>query len=247
VILRTPERVFSFLLIAAAAAISLPTNAAPANGAGVPTAHTKPASGANAHMSAAPDNDKDEDDSSDDLKPGETYHLIGFALSGSKHIDANALIAALPQHKGDPITPAQIEADTNTIKKALTARHVHFAEVTTALLHREAPGHFVWVMWDIQHIDAFSRAPYQGVWAFGGQTFSGNKALTNEQLEKAIDLKPGEKVREGAISDARTGMEQAYDKVFPGKPVKMAVTLDLKVKPSRVATFAWRITEPPAK
>ena len=120
-------------------------------------------------------------------------------------------------------------------------------EVTAALLQREGPGHFIWVIWDIQHIDAFSRAPFQGFWKFGGQTFSGNKALTNEQLEKAIGLKPGERVREGAISDARTGMEQAYDKVFPGKTVKIAVKLNLTMKPSRVATFTWQITEPPAR
>jgi len=251
VILQTCDRVFALLLIAAATAISLPANATPINGAGVaavPTAPAKPASGASAHTSAAPDDDNDDNDKGfAPLKPGESYHLIGFALSGSKHIDADALIAALPEHKGDPISVAQIKADTDTIKKALTARHVHFDEVTAALLQREAPGHFIWVIWDIQHIDAFSRAPYQGFWTFGGQTFSGNKALTKEQLEKAIGLKPGERVREGAISDARTGMEQAYDKVFPGKTVKIAVTLNLRVKPSRVATFTWQITEPPAR
>jgi hypothetical protein len=249
VISQTRDRVLALLLIAAAASISLPANAAPTNGAGVaavPTAPAKPASGAAAHNSAASDKDHDDKDSAPP-KRRESYHLIGFGLSGSKHIDAPALIAALPQHKGDPITAAQIKADTDTIKKALTARHVHFDDVTTTFLQRVGPGHFIWVLWDIQHIDAFSRGPYQGLWAFGGQTFSGNKALTNEQLEKAIDLKLGERVREGAISDARTGMEQAYDKIFPGKPVKIAVTLKLSLKPSRVATFAWRITEPPSK
>ncbi|MGH6890552.1 MAG: hypothetical protein ACREHF_15420 [Rhizomicrobium sp.] len=247
-ILQTLDRVFALLLIAAATAISLSANATPIEGAGVaavPTAPAKPASGATAHASAVPDDDNDK--GSSPLKPGESYRLLGFSLSGSKHIDADALIAALPQHKGDPINDAQIRADTDTIKKTLTARHVHFAEVTTTLLQREGPGHLTWVIWDIQHIDAFSRAPFQGFWTFGGQTFSGNKALTNEQLEKAIGLKPGERIREGAISDARTGMEQAYDRVFPGKTVKIAVTLNLKVKPSRVATFTWQITEPPGR
>jgi outer membrane protein assembly factor BamA len=103
------------------------------------------------------------------------------------------------------------------------------------------------VVWDIQHIDAFSRLPYQGFWTFGGQTFSGNKALTNQQLEKAIDLKPGERVREGALSDAITGMEQAYDKVFPGQKVKIGGKLKVKAKPVRVATFEWQITEPSTK
>ena len=71
--------------------------------------------------------------------------------------------------------------------------------------------------------------------------------MTNEQLEKAIDLKPDERVREGAISDAITGMQQAYDKIFPGKTVKIKGKLKLTLKPARVADFEWQIVEPPAK
>jgi hypothetical protein len=263
VILQTRNSVLALLLLAAGAPAAVtPTNAAPAGAAASGTAPAKPASGT-ASPNAAPPNasvpgkpgaadadDNDADDKDRDfppMKPGESYHLLGFSLSGSKHIDADALIATLPEHKGDPIAGAQIKADTDKIKKALTARHVHFAEVTTALVEREGPGHRIWVIWDIQHIDAFSRVPYQGYWKFGGQTFSGNKALTNEQLEKAIDLKPGERVREGAISDARTGMEQAYDKVFPGQTVKIGGKLKLTLTPARVANFEWQITEPPAK
>jgi len=271
VILQTRNSVLALLLLAAPApatspsATAAPTNAAPA---GVPAAGAGPAkaaSGAAATNAATPnasvpgkrgaadaDDDNDDDDDNKDpdfppLKPGESYHLLGFSLSGSKHIDADALIATLPEHKGGSITDAQIKADADKIKKALTARHVHFAEVTTALVQREGPDHRIWVIWDIQHIDAFSRVQYQGYWKFGGQTFSGNKALTNEQLEKAIDLKPGERVREGAISDARTGMEQAYDKVFPGQTVKIGGKLKLTLTPARVASFEWQITEPPAK
>ncbi len=195
-------------------------------------------------------NDNDKDDDAKDfppLKRGESYHLIGFSLSGSKHIDEDALIAMLPEHQGDPISTAQVKANTEKIKKALTARHVHFSEVTTAYLQRSGPDHCVWVIWDIQHIDVFSRLPYQGYWRFGGQTFSGNKALTGKQLEEAVALKPDERVREGAISDAITGMEQAYDKVFPGKVVKIQGKLKLTLKPVRIANFEWQITEPPAK
>jgi hypothetical protein len=267
VISLTRNSVLGLLMLAAAAtsplATATPTNAAPAPAgalaAGV--AQETPASGAAASNAAAPgvsvpgkagatDADEDNNDNDPDfppLKPGEPYHLLGFSLSGSKHIDADALIATLPQHKGDPITDAQIKTDTDTIKKALTARHVHFAELTTGVVQREGPGHLVWVIWDIQHIDAFSRLQYQGYWKFGGQTFSGNKALTDEQLEKAIDLKPGERVREGAISDARTGMEQAYDRIFPGQRVKIGGKLKLTTAPVRVATFEWQISEPPAK
>ncbi|HEX3663793.1 MAG TPA: hypothetical protein VHU23_00965 [Rhizomicrobium sp.] len=235
------------MLIAAATAISLQANATPIKGAGVAAvsaAPAKPASVATAHTSAAPD---DDDEDTPPLKPGESYRLLGFRISGSKHIDVHALVTALPQHIGDPISDAQIKADSDTIKKALTALHVHFAEVTTSILQRVGPGHLTLVVWDIQHIDAFSGLPYQGFWTFDGQTFSGNKALTNQQLEKAIDLKPGERVREGALSDAITGMEQAYDKVFPGQKVKIGGKLKLKAKPVRVATFEWQITEPSTK
>jgi hypothetical protein len=273
VILQTRNCVLALLLLAAAAlatsapATAAPTSAAPAGAPAPGAAPANPASGAAAPNAAAPgaslpgksgaaraDDDNDDNDNDNDndpdfppLKPGEPYHLLGFSLSGSKHIDADALIATLPEHKGDPITDAQIKTDADKIKKALAAQHVHFAEVTTGLVQREGPGHLVWVIWDIQHIDAFSRLQYQGYWKFGGQTFSGNKALTNEQLEKAVDLKPGERVREGAISDARTGMEQAYDKVFPGQTVKIGGKLKLTLTPARVANFEWQITEPPAR
>lgn len=259
-ILQMRDSVLALLWLAAAAlATATPTNATPAGAPAAGAAPSKPASGAAAATAAtqrasvsvksgginADDGDNDPD--FPPLKPGESFHLLGFSLSGSKHIDADALIATLPEHKGDPINDAEVKADTDKIKKELIARHVHFAEVTTGFVRRQGPEHLVWVVWDIQHIDAFSRLPYQGYWKFGGQTFSGNKALSNEQLEKAIDLKPGERVREGAISDARTGMEQAYDKVFPGRTVKIGGKLKLTTTPARVATIEWQITEPPAK
>jgi hypothetical protein len=205
---------------------------------------------ANGKSGAADDDDDDDDDDAKDfppLKPGEHFHLIAFSISGSKHIDEDALSATLPEHVGEPFTDAQIKADTDKIKTALIAQHVHFADVTTSFMQREGPDHCVGIVWDIQHIDAFSQLPYQGYWKFGGQTFSGNKALTNEQLEKAIDLAPNERVREGSMSDAVTGMLQAYDKVFPGQTVKIEGKLRLTVKPARVANFEWQITEPPAK
>jgi hypothetical protein len=220
-------------------------------------AASKPAThGASATAKPAAKNSDDDDDDDDaedakdfpPLKPGESSHLIAFAIDGSKHIDEDALIATLPEHVGDPITNEQVKVDTDKIKKELTALHVHFAEVTTGLVQRAGPDHCVWVIWDIQHIDAFSHLPFQGFWKFGGQTFSGNKSLTSEQLEKAIGLKPDERVREGSISDAITGMQQAYDKVFPGQTVKVEGKLKLTLKPERVANFEWQIDEPaPAK
>jgi hypothetical protein len=223
----------------------------------------KPKSASATGKSKAADNDDDDTKDFPPLKPGEHFHLIAFDISGSKHIDEDALIATLPEHTGDPFTNAQIEADTDKIKKELTAQHVHFADLTTSYMQREGADHCVGIVWDIQHIDAFSQLPYQGYWKFGGQTFSGNKALTNEQLEKAIDLQLGERVREGSMSDAVTGMQQAYDKVFPGREVKIKGELKLTTKPApeltpkptgappmkpvRVANFEWQITEPAGK
>jgi hypothetical protein len=247
--------VLALLLLAAAA----PANAVPP-GSPPPTAPpptAPPTTGAPAPAKAAikaatvagkpgkPDADDDNDPDFPPMKPGDKYHLLGFSISGSKHIDADALIATLPEHEGDPITQAQVKADTDRIKKALAALHVHFSEVTAGFVQREGPDHGVYVVWDIQHVDPFSRLQYQGYWKFGGQTFSGNKALSRDQLDKAIGLKPGDRVREGAVSDARTGMEQAYEKVFPGQTVKIGGKL--KLAPGRVATIEWQITEPAAK
>lgn len=258
---RTRSWFLALLLIAAGALAALPAAAAakkdvapscapPPN---VDRLRTDPADGKAAAgkkgAATAKDDDGDFNDDKDfpPLKPGESFHLIGFTIGGSKHIDEDALIAMLPEHVGDPIGDAQVKADTDKIKKALTKLHVHYAEVTTGLVQRQGPDHCVWVVWDIQHIDAFSQLPYQGFWKFAGQTFSGNKALTDKQLEDAIGLKPGERVREGAISDAITGMQQAYDKVFPGKTVKIKGKLKLTLKPVRLANFEWDIAEPAAK
>jgi hypothetical protein len=267
VTLQTRNHSFAMLFIAGVALATLspatatPTQVVPSCAPLPAKAPANPGSAAGASKPAAQGtsvtgkrNAKDSDDNDDDdakdfppLKKGESFHLIGFSLSGSNHIDEDALIATLPEHTGDPIIAAQIKADTDKIKKALTARHVHFAEVTTGLMQRAGPDHCAWVVWDIQHVDAFSQLQYQGFWKFGGQTFSGNKALTSEQLEKAVDLEPGEKVREGAISDAITGIQQAYDKIFPGQTVKVEGKLKLTLKPERVANFEWQINEPPAK
>ncbi|HEX3878897.1 MAG TPA: hypothetical protein VHW24_18045 [Bryobacteraceae bacterium] len=219
----------------------------PASGAAAPNAaHPQ---GSAKDQRTAKDSDDDDNDDKDfpPLKPGQSLHLIAFSIEGSKHIDENALIATLPEHVGDPISEAQIKANTEKIKKALTARHVHFADITIGMLQREGPDHCVRVIWGIQHIDAFSQLPYQGYWKFGGQTFSGNKALSNEQLEKAVDLKLGDLVREGDISDGITGIQQAYDKIFPGQTVKVKGKLKLTLKPERLANFEWQIEEPPAK
>jgi len=244
---RTRNSFLAMLLFAAvapatsSAATAVPKSVAPS------CAPMDDAAPAKSPSNAANDDDKNDAKDFPPLKPGESFHLIGFSIGGSKHIDEDALVATLPEHQGDSISDAQVKADTDKIKKALIALHVHFAEVTTGLVQRAGPDHCVWVVWDIQHIDAFSRLPYQGRWKFGGQTFSGNKALSDKQLEKAIDLKPDERVREGAISDAITGMQQAYAKVFPGQTVKIEGKLKLILKPARVASFEWQIIEPPAK
>jgi hypothetical protein len=274
---------FLAMLLLAAAALATPSAANPApapkdmvpscapldHGAaakspsGPAAPDVKPDSASATGKSGAADNDDDDAKDFPPLKPGQHLHLIGFSVSGSKHIDEDALISMLPEQVGYPLTTAQIQADTATIKKALTALHVHFAEVTTSLMQREGADHCVGVVWDIQHIDAFSQLRYQGYWKFGGQTFSGNKVLTSEQLEKAIDLKPDELIREGAMSDAVTGMQQAYAKKFPGQEVKIKGELRLTAKPApgqtlkpaggqrpkliRVAKFEWQIIEPSAK
>jgi outer membrane protein assembly factor BamA len=234
--------VLALLLLAGAAQLPQTSDATPPS-APAAKPHAAPAAG---KPGAADADDSDDNDDKDfpPLKPGESFHLIKFQIDGSTHIDTDALIATLPEHKGDPIDDAKIKADTDKIEKALAVRHVH-GRLMTALMQREGPDHGLRVEWVIQNDDALAKAG--GFWKFGGQTFSGNRALTSEQLAKAIDLKPGERVGAGSVSDARTGMEQAYDKVFPGKKVKITGKLKLTLKPVRTVNFQWQITEPPAK
>jgi len=169
------------------------------------------------------------------------YHLLGFSLSGTKRVDTDALVASLPQHEGEPITQAQITADTDRMRLALKARHVH-GDLTTALLEAEGRGHHIWVLWDIQPDDVLSNLPLNGKRYFAGQTFSGNQKLTTEALSAATGFHQGDKMPIGSIGDARTGIEQAYDTALRGAPVK--IIGKIKIKEDRAVTIDWQITEP---
>jgi outer membrane protein assembly factor BamA len=169
------------------------------------------------------------------------YHLLGFGLSGTKRVNTDALIASLPQHAGDVITPAQIKADAALIGAALTAHHVH-GDMTTATMEREGKGHYIWVLWDVHLTDPLARLPYRGVLHFASQSFAGNVTLSADRLAAATGLHPGDKMPVGSVSDARTGIEQAYDAVLHGAPV--TVQGKVIVKKGNAVVIDWVITEP---
>jgi hypothetical protein len=172
---------------------------------------------------------------------GPVYHLLGFSLRGTKRVDLNALVAALPQHEGDLITSAEIKANAERIGAELAARHVH-GNLTTAILEREGKGHYIWVIWDIQKMDAMSHLPLRAGRHFGSQSFTGNIRLSTDQLSAATGFHPGDPMPDGSVGDARTGIEQAYDKVLPGVPVAVKGAVALKKDDSVV--IKWMITEP---
>ena len=149
-------------------------------------------------------------------RPEIAYHLLGFSLAGTKRVNTDALIAALPEHEGDVITAADINKDRDTIRAALEARHVH-GDMTTTLLEREGEGHHVWVIWDVHLVDALSFVRGRRALRFAGQSFAGNVKLSADALAAATNLHPGDKLPDGRISDARTGIEQSYDLVPTAK------------------------------
>ncbi len=169
------------------------------------------------------------------------YHLLGFSLGGTDRLDTDALIATLPQHKGDVITRAEIDNDTIRIKAALNAAHVH-GDMTTAMLEREGKGHYLMVVWEVHLVDALSYAHPDRERRFGDQTFSGNVKLSADELTAATKLKPGQAMPDGSVGDARTGIEQAYDKALPGKPVEVSGKVVLKK--DHTVSINWHINEP---
>jgi outer membrane protein assembly factor BamA len=172
---------------------------------------------------------------------GPIYHLLGFSLSGTKRVDTDALVATLPQHEGDVITSAEIKEDADRIREVLKARHVH-GDMTTALLEREGKGHHIWVIWDVHLVDALSFAPASRKRHFASQSFSGNVKLSTQALMTATGLHPGDKMPDGSLSDARTGIEQAYDAALHGAPVE--VKAKIKVQKGNDVVIDWQITEP---
>jgi hypothetical protein len=169
------------------------------------------------------------------------YHLLGFSLRGTKRVDTDALVAALPQHEGDVITNAEIRANAEKIRLALKAAHVH-GDMTTAILEREGPGHHIWVLWDVHGEDALSFVPFHGKRHLETQTFSGNVKLSTDALIAATGLHPGDPMPDGRLGDARTGIEQAYDKAMPGAAVQ--VKGKVKLKKDNSVLIDWQITEP---
>jgi outer membrane protein assembly factor BamA len=177
-----------------------------------------------------------------DAKAGPVYHLLGFSLSGSKRIDPDAIIATLPQHEGDPITRDQIKQDADQVRAILKKRHIH-GDMTTAILEQEGKkGHQIWVIWDIQLTDPLSFVPLRHPRHFASQTFTGNTALTTDQLTAIAGLHAGDLMRDGKLSDVRTTIEQAYDKALPGKDV--TVKGKVKLKKDDTIVIDWQITEP---
>ena len=171
------------------------------------------------------------------------YHLLGFSLRGTTRVNTDALVASLPQHEGDVITNADIKQNADTIRRALQAKHVH-GNITTMILERHGPGHHVWVMWDLQPDDALLYIPLTGQRHFAGQTFSGNVKLSTGALVEATGLHPGDKMPDGRVGDARTGIEQAYDEAMPGATVQVKGKVKLKKDNSIVVD--WQIVEPKA-
>ena len=169
------------------------------------------------------------------------YRLLGFSLGGTKSVDTDALVAALPQHEGDIITASQIKKNADLIRSELAARHVH-GDMTTALFEREGPGHHVWVVWDVHLVDALSYVPKRRKWHFTSQTFSGNHKLSVQQLVAATGLHEGDAMKEGRISEARTGIEQSYDAALHAANV--AVNGKVKLTKDGAVIIDWQITEP---
>jgi len=169
------------------------------------------------------------------------YHLLGFNLRGTKRVNTDALVDALPQHAGDKITDADIKADADSLGRALKARHVH-GELTTVYLEREGGGHYIWVLWDLQKIDALSYAPRRGKLHLDSQSFVGNTKLDAAKLALATGLHPGDPLPDGSLSDARTGIEQAYDPILHGASVDARAKA--KIKKDNGVVVEWDITEP---
>jgi hypothetical protein len=168
------------------------------------------------------------------------YHLAGFDLTGTDRVDTKALLATLPQHEGDVITQEEIKEDADRIRAALKAQHVH-GDMTTVTLERYGKGHYIKVVWEVHLSDALSYIAYKGPRYFDSQTFSGNVKLSTAQLTAATELTKGQNMPDGTVGDARTGIEQAYDKALPGETV--GVIGKVILKKDRTVSIHWQITE----
>ncbi len=219
-----------------AAALLLATASTPSARAQTIPAHSAPAD-------AAPHQAKHAAGKTSRGKGVPVYHLLGFSLSGSKRINADAIIATLPQHEGDAITDADVQEDANRVRAILKTRHIHGDMTAATLEQEEVKGHQIWVIFDIQLRDALSDVPLRNPRHFASQTFTGNVKLSTEQLTAITGLHTGDPMRDGKLSDVRTALEQAYDTALPGVPV--AVRGKVKLRKDDTVVIDWQISESP--
>jgi hypothetical protein len=227
------------LLLYSAAVLMLaaPSLTAPAQGASPPASAQSNSETAGVTV---PGSEKAHGNAADDGK-GPRYHLLGFALRGTKRVNADALVNALPQHEGDVITPAQMKQDTDILGAALKAHHVHGQLVMATLVPETKPDH-IWVIWQLEPNDVIAMQPAIVPWNLVGQSFSGNTKLSTNALIAATGLHAGQRMRDGSVGDARTGIEQAYDAALHGAPVDVKGKVTFKKDHTMIIN--WMITEP---
>ena len=170
-----------------------------------------------------------------------TYVVDKVTITGSKTVPTQTLLDSIQTHKGAHVTQADIVADQDTITKVLGKANV-VGGIKTSMATKSN-----------KHIEVTFALDDQGAQAptvthvapkLHAETFTGNVALTSDQLTAAAGLKIGQDLTNEMITAAQKAIAAAYTALK--KPIDANVSAAI-TQSQGGADVAWKIIESKTK
>jgi outer membrane protein assembly factor BamA len=171
----------------------------------------------------------------------QSYVLDKIHINGLKSVSPDEARAALNEKVGTKVTTDDLVADVTVLEKALEAKHVvGSVKVSMANKHNG-------------HIDSIFDVTDNGIQTptvvtvapkLNDQVFTGNTALTADELTAASGLKAGDELSNDKIKTAQQAIVDAYK--ASKKPVNVTITGAVNQKGATVE-LVWTVVETKAK
>jgi outer membrane protein assembly factor BamA len=171
----------------------------------------------------------------------QSYVLDKIQINGLKSVSPDEARAALNEKVGTKVTTDDLVADVTVLEKALEAKHVvGSVKVSMANKHNG-------------HIDSIFDVTDNGIQTptvvtvapkLNDQVFTGNTALTADELTAASGLKAGDELSNDKIKTAQQAIVDAYK--ASKKPVNVTITGAVNQKGATVE-LVWTVVETKAK
>jgi outer membrane protein assembly factor BamA len=167
------------------------------------------------------------------------YTLDKVEINGLQSADPSALRAQLKDQPGAKVTTSDIIGDQDQLEKLLEAQHIGGAIKTS--LRNKHNGH-VDVIFDVADKGVVKPVVTTVAPKLKQEIFIGNAKLTNDDLQAASGLKPGDELSNEKIQAAQLAIQAAYKKANVGCEIAGAVSQN-----GGDTTITWTIKETKVK